>query len=1333
MTLSHSKKAKKPIRPGENEYNRRKDKAEEVTLSEKRKLNEAVKKSLAEVDKDSAADLPADWVYNNIDEAVRNCRKVYLIFIALLTYSLLTISTTPDHHLFFGQNLKLPILDVTIPLKFFLLFIPPLSIGFYVYMQLYLLKIQKLIEYAIKECRKKNKNYCEKQHNLNCDIHTNCQRHQNRLYPWMYIFSKWSGGFLGWLQKVFGKFSIWWFLPITLLIMSLLIIKKHDLKLFYFQLIFALSGMGVVLGFWIYNIARELRPSKLHAYVFKQIISLLKLCYRVVFRRNRKDNCKKLGKVLYDLSHFTEGFAIFVTIVTISGFLYMLSGMAEEGEIFGEKDIWKDKVDRKTKIIRYLVFADLSRDRLASEPAYNQGFGALNPINLENSRLQGANLSSAVLKAANLRKTELKNANLNKVDLENANIDEANLNNAMLENANLANASLDRAKLNNTILYGADLKDASLDNTKLNSANLIGATLEGAILISANLENAELIDADLKEANLYGANLKDAKLDGANLQKANLTNANLVGADIKGANLSNAKLKGANLFNAQMEGITGITPKQLKEATNWQLAFYSLEDLSKFGMAKNHNDRIKSNFFHKFNLTKTNLEKANLANADLANANLKDANLSKTNLGNANLKDADLFRTDLQESNLKGVDLRFAKLIESNLKHAILQGADLQGAYLERANLQGADLRGTIWENADKELFEKYKRDKEIKGREGKLFNTKNYLLALYDKEILGFLKLPSDHNERIQKNDLSEYKLSNANLQEADFSNTDLRKTIFKYADLREAKFERADLQGADLTGANLQGANLEGAKGISKDQLLSAKNSKLALYDSEWLKTLNLPQDHNRRVKSKNFENYNLEKANLQEADLWEYSFRRANLQQADLSAAILGRANLEDTDLKRANLEKTDLGECNLRGANLQQAKLISADLRNSNLEKTDLTGANIENAKLLGSHLNEANLKGANLDQTILKEANLQGAIFEGARNITKSQLEDAANWQLAIYSEDLIKQFGLPKDHRTIVLYRKFSGYDFENANLKNADLKDADLRNANLRGANLQEANLEGAHLQEVQLDGADIKWANLISAKGITPELLASAINHKLTLYSGNMISELNLPPDHNRRVIKKNFSGYDLQKADLQGADLRGANLKGAVLRGAFLEGTRLEGANLQGADFRNAKGITRGQIEGAANWQLALYSPEDLPEFGLPIDHNTRVWDKNYSEYDLRIAKLWRANLEEADFTKANLRGANLREAYMVNANLVDAVLWEANFQDAFLQGADIRGADLEGANFQGANLQGIKYFSYTQFSKVKTLYQCQLDDALRLQLVDRYPMLFEELIQ
>jgi uncharacterized protein YjbI with pentapeptide repeats len=177
--------------------------------------------------------------------------------------------------------------------------------------------------------------------------------------------------------------------------------------------------------------------------------------------------------------------------------------------------------------------------------------------------LRGRRLEGAVLPVANLRKVDftgaqLDNALLSRADLRGARFHCASTGLRMgLSNkkgfafkcVSLRGAALDFAQLQGTLLVGAQLQGASFEEAQLQGASLDRAHLQGASLDRAHLQGASLDNAQLQGASLDNAQLQGASLDNAQLQGASLDNAQL-----QGASLDNAQLQGASLDNAQLQG-----------------------------------------------------------------------------------------------------------------------------------------------------------------------------------------------------------------------------------------------------------------------------------------------------------------------------------------------------------------------------------------------------------------------------------------------------------------------------------------------------------------------------------------------------------------------------------------------------------------------------------------------------------------------------------------------------------------------------------------------------------------------------------------------------------
>ncbi|MEV0177074.1 pentapeptide repeat-containing protein [Streptomyces sp. NPDC050803] len=147
-----------------------------------------------------------------------------------------------------------------------------------------------------------------------------------------------------------------------------------------------------------------------------------------------------------------------------------------------------------------------------------------------------------------------------------------------------------------------------------------------------------------------------------------------------------------------------------------------------------------------------------------------------------------------------------------DLSGIYLPGTQLFGANLQYARLQGADLTRTVLASARLE--------------EAQLAGAK--LVRVYGLSA-----------------ELSNADLSKVDAEDANFSGARLTSSLLVKADLKGAVFDAADLQGADLDGANLKGANffdanlraasLEGAllegtdllraRGITVEQIVSAR----------------------------------------------------------------------------------------------------------------------------------------------------------------------------------------------------------------------------------------------------------------------------------------------------------------------------------------------------------------------------------------------------------------------------------------------------------------------------------------------------------------------------
>ncbi len=190
-------------------------------------------------------------------------------------------------------------------------------------------------------------------------------------------------------------------------------------------------------------------------------------------------------------------------------------------------------------------------------------------------------------------------------------------------------------------------------------------------------------------------------------------------------------------------------------------------------------------------LRDSTLEGANLAKSDFTGARLDDARAGRANLSRAILVDASLRRANLKHANLIGADCRGADFLGAVLEGTYLAYADLRGS----RNLTVAQLRTAYWPPGNSPIVDSELADAVAPGDDGGALTT-----------------------------------LRGPDLAGADLTGRNLRDANLRGSDLSDAILRNATLAGADLTGANLDRADLSGgdlwkARGLTVEQLESAR----------------------------------------------------------------------------------------------------------------------------------------------------------------------------------------------------------------------------------------------------------------------------------------------------------------------------------------------------------------------------------------------------------------------------------------------------------------------------------------------------------------------------
>jgi uncharacterized protein YjbI with pentapeptide repeats len=203
-----------------------------------------------------------------------------------------------------------------------------------------------------------------------------------------------------------------------------------------------------------------------------------------------------------------------------------LHGLLIEGEV--------NRVTRKPTSLwpNVLVLPGIDIQRLNKSDGDHKTAGQPEILSLRGRYLEGAILIDSKFRDVDFTGAHLDRALLTAADLRGAHFECGQL---------TIFGEVTCAELRHANLGASDLRGARLSGALLHGANLFGAKLDGAYLVGAELQGASLKNAELRGAFLGGAHLLGVSLDGAKLQTALLN-----GAELQGAFLDNAEVEGAD-------------------------------------------------------------------------------------------------------------------------------------------------------------------------------------------------------------------------------------------------------------------------------------------------------------------------------------------------------------------------------------------------------------------------------------------------------------------------------------------------------------------------------------------------------------------------------------------------------------------------------------------------------------------------------------------------------------------------------------------------------------------------------------------------------------------
>jgi uncharacterized protein YjbI with pentapeptide repeats len=508
-----------------------------------------------------------------LNDSATRVSTIWISYLIFALYLLIATGMTTHQQLFLGEPLKLPVLNIDLPLFWFYILAPILFVLFHFYVLLQVLLLGRTAAA-----------YNETINRVIGPTRENAlmrQRLANTLFAQIFAGSpREREGWLGWLLRAIAWITLALAPIYIILAFQIVFLPYHSHLATWTHRLLLLIELAV--AFLLWPLAFDARKDFSWRKLWRRIELTTVIPVRLLSaKKERRREWQRLRLQAVPVAACTSFVAISLGLASFPGepHINLFTGNSPftvqcdrwisqnfDRLVLPNADVIDD--EKLAKIEK----ATAAKGRRPSEGERTRSFrkrdltcGTFNSADLRRADFAGARMSGANFELAELRGANFSNAQLQSAKLSNAELQEADLNGAQLQGVELWSAQLQGADLNHARLQGADLRVAWLQGADLRVAWLQGANLGGAQLQGADLINAQLQGAELREAQLQGAMLGGAQLQGAGLSGAHLQGADLNGVQLQGADLSFAELQGAGLGSAQLQG-ADLTGAQLQGA-----------------------------------------------------------------------------------------------------------------------------------------------------------------------------------------------------------------------------------------------------------------------------------------------------------------------------------------------------------------------------------------------------------------------------------------------------------------------------------------------------------------------------------------------------------------------------------------------------------------------------------------------------------------------------------------------------------------------------------------------------------------------------------------------
>ena len=495
----------------------------------------------------------------SLNDSATRVSTIWVSFLIFSLYLLIAAGTVEHRQLFLAEPVKLPALNIDLPLWWFFVLAPILFVIFHSYVLLQVLLLGRTAA-AYNDA-------IEKTDFLPAENASLRQRLANTLFAQIFAGSpREREGWLGFLLRAMAWITLAVFPILILVAFQFAFLPYHSHIATWTHRLLILVELGAFFLMW--PLALDARRDFEWPDVWGRLKRVGALPRQLFGPKDgRRNEWRWLCAQAAPMAACLLFIFFSLSLATFPGepHLNWFTGQAP----------WSVQCERW--IYQRFAFADLQFDRLIVpnvDVVDDEKLARISNATADRRLYAWQGERTRNFRNRDLNCSNLANADLRRVDLTNAQMQGAILSAADLMGASLRATNLRNAALDRTLLQEADLGHAQLQGTSLEAAQLQGASLEAAQLQGSVLSNAELQGASLVGAQLHGSYLKQTKLHGAYLYRAQLQGAELISVELQGASLEAAHLQGV------MVDIANIPPPGVRVRGALWAAIFPISDLT---------------------------------------------------------------------------------------------------------------------------------------------------------------------------------------------------------------------------------------------------------------------------------------------------------------------------------------------------------------------------------------------------------------------------------------------------------------------------------------------------------------------------------------------------------------------------------------------------------------------------------------------------------------------------------------------------------------------------------------------------------------------------------